>query len=503
MSQSKHTASLSRAAEDAPEASSGRLPGALPLLGHGAALYRDPLGLLGRMRRHGDLVEVRLGPRRAYVACSPEVVREVLLDPGTFDRGGAFVDALRQVAGNGLITCFWKDHPRQRRLLRPAFSRESLRQYVPMMMREIEDATSTWRAGAVVDLSAEARVIAARVAIRTMFATDSTDAVAAMEKDLPVVLDGLFVQIFARAARLHRLPTRGNRAFAKSLRRLHEVIEGFITDYRARDTPGNDLLTSLITHRDEGGESFSDEEIHDQVLTMLGAGVATTAGLLSWTFKVLAERPDVEARVHAEADRVLGGRAAGEADLPHLEYIRRVLTESLRMYPPVWLTTEVTSVATRLAGVALPAGTTLVWSPHLLQHDPALFADPAVFDPDRWLPERAAEVPRGAFVPFGSGSRKCIGDTFALNEATLAVATICARWSLRLTPGARIRPVVKLGYSPGPLPMTCTPRTPASTMAVGATADAEPTTSPSSAQAEVPDAGRCPFTGQGSADKAN
>ncbi|MFF1717769.1 cytochrome P450 [Streptomyces sviceus] len=498
MSQSKHSGSLSRAAEEAPEArpGRGRLPGALPLLGHAAALYRDPLGLLGRMRRHGDLVEVRLGPRRAYVACNPEVVREVLLDPGTFDRGGAFVDALRQVAGNGLITCFWRDHPRQRRLLRPAFSRESLRQYVPLMMREIEEVTSSWRAGAVVDLTAEARVIAARVAIRTMFATDSTDAVAAMEKDLPVVLDGLFVQIFTRAARLHRLPTPGNRAFAKSLRRLHGMIERFIADYRTRDTPGADLLTALITHRDENGESFSDEEIHDQVLTMLGAGVATTAALLSWTFKVLAERPDVEARVHAEADRVLGGRAANEADLPGLQYTRRVLTESLRMYPPVWLTTEVTSVATRLAGVALPAGTTVMWSPHLLQHDSGLFADPEVFDPDRWLPERAAEVPRGAFVPFGSGSRKCIGDTFALTEATLAVATICARWRLRLTPGTRIRPVVKLGYSPGPLPMVCTPRTPVPAADVDAVPGAETAAPVSRGQAEVPDAGRCPFSGQ-------
>jgi cytochrome P450 len=198
------------------------------------------------------------------------------------------------------------------------------------------------------------------------------------------------------------------------------------------------------------------------VMTLLIGGTETTGNTMAWVLHLLGQHPEVESRLHAELDEVLGGRAPGFDDLPHLDYTWRVLQETLRMYPPAWLLTRTTTRAVDLAGSHLKPGAIVLYSPYALGHNPALFAGPECFDPDRWLPERAKEVPRGAMVPFSAGSRKCIGDAFGQAETTLALATIAARWRLGPVPGAKPHTAVpKASLGTGPLLMVPTRRHPA------------------------------------------
>jgi pentalenene oxygenase len=177
---------------------------------------------------------------------------------------------------------------------------------------------------------------------------------------------------------------------------------------------------------------------------------------------LLDKYPECERQLHEEADRLVGDRPLGYDDLPTLTYTNRVITEVLRMYPPGWMMTRIVSEDTSLAGQPLPAGTILIYSSYALQRDPRSFNEPERFDPDRWLPERAKEIPAGAMVPFGSGSRKCIGDNFAMMETVLSLAEIAARWRLRLVPGTRVRAEPRALVAMGPLPMVTESRQPAS-----------------------------------------
>ncbi|MGI5472151.1 cytochrome P450 [Streptomyces sp. CA-132043] len=248
---------------------------------------------------------------------------------------------------------------------------------------------------------------------------------------------------------LYRLPTPGNRRYRSACTRLHRAIDGIIAERRA-SPGGDDLVAMLLEARDEDtGEPLSDKDIRDQLVVMSGAGFETTANSLAFAFWLLSQHPEAEKRVHDEVDRTLAGRTATPADLDGLDYTRRVVHEVLRMYPPGWFFTRVTTTETTLAGHRLPAGTALLYSAYLLHHRPDLFPDPERFDPDRWLERSGDCLPRGAHVPFGGGNRKCIGDQYALVEMTMALASVCARWSVRPDPGATLRVQVRGTLGPG------------------------------------------------------
>jgi pentalenene oxygenase len=203
---------------------------------------------------------------------------------------------------------------------------------------------------------------------------------------------------------------------------------------------------------------MSDQQIHDEVLTIMAAGVDTTMGTLSWAFYVLGARPDIEKRIHAEVDDILDGRTAGLDDIPRLHYLGRVIQEVLRVYPPAWILTRRTVTDVDLGGHHLPAGADVFFSPYALHHDPRLFTEPDTIDPDRWLPTQANDIRRGTCIPFGSGARKCIGESFAIAETTLALATITSHWRLRPIPNRPPQPAAHATYFPANLTMSAEPR---------------------------------------------
>jgi len=435
-------------------------PRALPVLGN-IGLLRDPGAFLTGLPALGQLVRIRLGPATAIAVCDPEMTRQVMVDDRTFDKGGPFFDRAREIISNGLPTCMHDEHRRQRRLVQPAFHHTRLPGYGRMIAAQIAATTQAWRDGEVVDVLADTQGFAARTLAVTMFSDElSPSEVRQITQDVTNIAKGTFWRMLIPP--LRRLPTPGNVRFYRTLARLRAVTSRLVAERRASGADSGDLLSALLAARDpeDASQGLSDDEIYDQVGTFLLAGIDTTGNLVAWALHLLAAHPDIEDRLHAELDTVLGGGdVATYDDLPRLELTGRIITETLRLYSPSWLLTRTVTRATRLANHAIPVGTTVVVSPYFLHYRADLFDRPDEFDPDRWLPARAAAVPRDAYIPFGAGARQCIGNQFGLVEGVLALATIAARWRLRPLPGQRVRPSLAGSVRPRSLRMRAVART--------------------------------------------
>ncbi|MER7669935.1 cytochrome P450 [Kitasatospora sp. NPDC096128] len=427
-------------------------PGALPLLGHAPALLRNPPDFVAGLAAHGDLVRLRLGPLDAYVACHPDLVRRLLTEDRTFDKGGVIVEKAREAFGNGLATCPAAAHRRQRRMIQPAFHRDRLPGYAAMMAEEIAGTTARWRDGDVVDVPAAMYRLSTAVTARCLFAAHERAGSLPVHAAMDEVAHGVARRMMLPLPGADRIPTPGNRRFARARRDLREITRRLTADYRAAGTDHHDLLSVLLGARDEDGHGLSDEEIHDQVVTFLLAGMETTAATLSWAWTLLAANPAVRARLHTELDTVLDGRPACHQDLPALPLTARIISETLRLYPPAWILSRTAATDTELGGHPLPAGATILYSPYLLHRRADLFPCPDRFDPDRWL--TTARPTPGVYTPFGLGARRCIGDAFGTTEAALALAGIAARWTVTPTRGRPVRPHRSASLSPRPFTAT-------------------------------------------------
>lgn len=427
-------------------------PGGLPLLGHLVPLVRDPLCLLRSLPAHGDLVRIGLGPVPAVVVCDPGLTEYVLRHDHIYDKGGPIYRRGREVLGDGLGTCSYSVHRRQRRLLQPAFGRDRIRAYAQETAEQATACTGSWRDGQILDVYSEMKQLTSAVMTATMFSDTVPDATARQAgEDLATLVNSI-----ARRAlvppQLDRLPTPGHRAFARARTNLRDVLGAIVTDRRCDGTDHGDLLAALLSAHDADGLGLTGPEIADQVITFFGAGVDTSATTLAWALYLIDRHPAVADRLHREVDTVIAGRPAHHADLPKLPVTGRIITETLRMYPPGWLFTRTVTEDTDLGGYHLRAGTIIVYSPYLIHHRSDLYPGPERFDPDR--PDPA----RGAFIPFGGGARKCIGNDFAVTGATLALATLTACWELHVLPGTHVRPARSTVLHPARLRMRATIR---------------------------------------------
>ncbi|MBF6171751.1 cytochrome P450 [Nocardia blacklockiae] len=424
---------------------------------------RNFLDFLTTLPAHGDLVTLRVGPAEVIVACSAAAAHEILRRGEDFDKGGQFFERAREVVGNSLTTCRHDEHRLQRRLIQPAFHKQRLADYAVHMSAEFGAMSDRWRSGATVDVTAETMTVVAKILARTMFRRDT-----GVLGDMRQVLDDIDTLVAVAAKRmllpapLTRLPTPDNRRYLAASRRLRALISAAAATGRAAGGDSADLLSVLLTARD-GDTGLSDTDIVDQLLLFQIAGIDTTATALAWALWLIGTRPDVQRRLHDEVDTVLSGaHPATHEHLPRLTYTRHVVAETLRRYPPVWILTRTAMADTTLGRYAIPAGATLAVSPYLLHHRPDLYPSPSGFDPGRWEWDR--DLPAGAYLPFGYGARRCIGEHFALAELTLALASITARWRVRPTPALVERPPrprLAASLRPPRLPMILESRTPA------------------------------------------
>jgi cytochrome P450 len=414
------------------------------------AFARDPLGFLEALaREHGPVATFRIGPRRIWSLADPELVREVLVvRPGSFrkDRG---LDAARTVLGDGLLTSGGETWKRHRRLVQPAFHPERLTAYARVMAARATARVARWRDGERLDAAAEAAALALEIVAEALFGVDVSPELGAIAGAVADAVDGFRIGRIPFAPLLDRLPVPSTLRIRRARRTLDAIVHRLVAERRAR--AGDDLVSRLLAARDEdGGPGLDDREVRDEVMTLFLAGHETTANALAWTVDLVGRHPEVETRLEAEVDAVLGGaRPVAAEDLPRLELTRRVVTESMRLYPPAWTVARRAVEDVPVGGHLVRAGETVVMSQWVIHRDPGLHPEPLRFDPDRWLPERRAALPRLAYFPFGAGPRICVGEGFAWAEATLALAAIAAR--VRLVPErpAPPTPVPRITLRPG------------------------------------------------------
>ena len=414
---------------------SGRGPKNRLLSGTMAEYGADPIGSMRRWRdEFGDFVPIRFGPFPAHMAYGPAEIEEVLVDRASDFRKSFGTRMLIPLLGHGLLTAEGDDWLRHRRLASPAFHRDRIEGYGRTMARYAEDSVDAWTEGQTVDVHDEMTALTLRIVARTLFDNDVT---ARIEE---VARIGTWIQDFyyLRFASLRFLiptwlPTPGNRKLAAATRRLDEVVYGIIRERRPGEDRG-DLLSMLLLASDENGAGMSERQVRDEVMTLLLAGHETTALALSWAFLLVDRHPEAREGLEKELKAVIGGRLPSPADVPDLPFTQAVVNEALRLYPPAYVTGRETIRRTTIGGVRLPKRHIILISMQTAHRDPRFFPEPDAFRPERWLDGLEKRLPRGAFIPFGMGSRKCIGASFAMTEATLLLATIARRWRFELAP---------------------------------------------------------------------
>jgi cytochrome P450 len=450
-----------RAAARPPQLPSGKL------LGHFAEFRSDPLGLLLRARCElGDVVGIRVGPQRAYFVFDPEAIGRVLVESfQRYSKQTRGYEALRLLLGRGLVTSegsFWR---RQRRIAQPAFARQRMARITEVMRAAARDLAKRWDGladGREVDVADEMMRVTLRIAGETLFGVDLTDDSDEVGRATTDMLAWFNVLFKGSLPGLRWLPSRTRSRGLRAMKVLDDVVHGIIAARRKSADHGDDLLGMFMDARDEEtGESMSDAQLRDEVITMLTAGHETTANALTWTLYLLSRHPVVTRRVEEEVDRVLShGEPPSATELRELRYTEQVLSESMRLYPPVWAVARRAEEDDVLAGFAIPKGSYVVLSPYAVHRHPRYWTNPEGFDPDRFAPEtlaaeRAGGRPKHVYFPFAAGPRKCIGDHFAMQEALIVLATLVRRYRACLVPGARVElePSVTLRPRHG-MPMT-------------------------------------------------
>ncbi|MDT0388756.1 cytochrome P450 [Streptomyces dubilierae] len=435
-----------------------RAAGSLPLVGHAIPLLRDNLAFIASLRRtYGPVVEIALQPGTRTVIVQDPVLIQAMLKDKTLDKG-RFFEKMGQLLGDSVVTAAGEEHTAKRRQLQPAFARGEIARYVDLMRDEVHTAVDGWVPGRTLDVREVMVELSLDMLGRTVFSGSLDDTTfRRLRHDLSVVMNGVGARVMLPDW-VERLPLPFNRRFDRARDAVRATVHRAVDDLQAAGHDTGDMLSLLLRAQDEAtGRPLTAHQICSEILTLAVAGTETTASVLSWALYELARHPDVEARVLAELDDVLGDRPVTFEDITRLPYLGRVITEVTRLHHTGWLVTRRTTVETRLGAWTLPAGTELAYCQHALHRDPALFPDPLHFDPDRWL-DSAQQPPAGAFLPFGAGKHRCIGDRFALTELITAIATIARRVRLDLTRDETVRPVARATVRPRTLLMTVRPR---------------------------------------------
>lgn len=430
-------------------------PRGYPLIGVLPHVRADPIGtFLDAANRYGDIVHLRVGPYQGFLVTDPAAIRHVLQDNAANYHKSPLYDRLRDNLGNGLLTSEGALWLRQRRLAQPAFHRQRLQAMADTMVACTELMLERWDGfasrGEPLDIVVEMMAVTQAIIVRTMFSTDLGAAGEILNRTWPII-NRRIGETFWSTKLETVLPLPSNRRFWRALRELEEVVYRLVADRRRTGRDEADLLSMLLSARDEdSGAGMTDRQIRDEVVTMLLAGHETTSLALAWTYFMLSGHPAIEAGIADEVDCVIGDARPSFAHVDRLVLTRRVIEESLRLYPPAWGFSRRAQHDDEIAGYRLRRGWLVFLIPFVVHRRAALWPEPERFDPDRFAPEQVAQRPRFAYIPFGGGPRGCLGNQFAMVEALLIVATIAQRYSIELVPDQNIRPEPLITLRPTP-----------------------------------------------------
>lgn len=462
--------------------SAREIPGPKQFIGWDSvqAVMKNPAEyLLSLSQEYGEIVKFRMLSDHFVSIQKPDHVSEVLVKQASkFEKAGRDRAAMDVLLGLGLVTSEGDLHKRQRKLVQPAFRKKRIAMYADAMCRQTEKLLDHWKEGDSFDMSEEMMQLTMYIITDTMFHIDVSDEAKRVGDSIAVLQEVMQNRLRAPVMLPTWVPTPEHRRALKAKKYLNDLIRSMIETRREEEAEEGwvdhgDLL-SILLQAHEDGESMSDQQVIDELQTLFVAGHETTSNALTWTWYLLSQHPDVEAKMHEEIDRVLQGRPVTFDDLMHLPYTMQVIKESMRIYPPVWtLNVRQAKEAVEFDGYHLPAGTMVFIPPYVVHRNPEVFPEPERFDPERFTEEEEANRHRHAFIPFGAGHRICIGNSFAMMEAALIVARLAQSYRFRLNPGqtVEINPQVTMSVKGG-LRMTVEKRQPALS-----TTDAEMVTS--------------------------
>src|SRR5712675_825204 len=411
-------------------------------------LNDNPLEYFTKIARdYGDIAGLRTLNFKTIFINHPDLIEEVLVTNARKYSKGRVLRANRHVFGEGLLTSegdFWL---RQRRLAQPAFHRARVSAYAATMAEYTEQLIATWRNGQERDIHEEMMQLALRIVGKTLFDADVTRDAKEVGETLDILLH--IAANFGRTILVPLwVPTPRNIRAKLGIKRLEKVIYRIIADRRASGRDTGDLLSILLQAQDEDGTHMNDRQLRDETITLFLAGHETTANTLAWTWWLLAQNPAVEKKFHEELDGVLAGRAPEVDDLPKLAYLSNVLTESLRLYPTAWGMARLAAEEHEIAGYPVRPGYGVAFAQWVIHRDVRWFDAPLEFRPERWENGLAKQLPRFAYFPFGGGPRQCIGNTFALMEASVVLATIGQKFRFQLVPEHRVIPLASITLRP-------------------------------------------------------
>ena len=419
-------------------------PRGLPLLGMGLQVLRDPLGTLEHIaRKYGDIVTIPIVSDTRILLNHPDYIEQVtVIQQSKFHKSKLTKDVTGRLLGEGLLISegdFWR---RQRRLAQPAFQRHRINEYAATMLESAEVHSRKWKDSEERDIAHEMMALTLEIAVRTLFGTT----LPGEARQVALSLEFLMRYSLRRARSPFKLPekwpTPSNRRAEREIQFLDSLVYRIIDERKKLGNANehNDLLSLLMAAMDEDGSQMTPKQLRDEIMTLFMAGHETTALTLSWAWYLLSKNPAAETRLHEELRDVLAGRLPTIADLGRLPYLRGVVNEVLRLYPPAYILARTSIAPCTIGGYDLPAGSTIILSQWVTHHDPRFFADPDAFLPERWLDGLEDRLPAGAYFPFGDGPRRCIGQNFALMEVVLVMATIAQKFQFRLATARKIVP---------------------------------------------------------------
>ena len=417
-------------------------PKGLPFLGLALQVRADPLGIMQRVaHEYGDVARFHIAGRERILISDPQLIHQMLVvQHAKFHKSELTRLITGPLLGEGLLISegeFWR---RQRRLAQPAFHRSRINEYAAPMVECASRHIADWRDGETRDIARDMTRLTLEVAVRTLFGTT-------LPSEAQHISDALHFLMRYQIWRMRfpirvpeTWPTPKNRRAMRELDFVNSLVYRIIEEKRSRAAEGDDLLSLLMGAMDEDGSQMTPQQLRDETMTLFLAGHETTALLLAWTWYLLAENPAAESRLWDELHGALGGREPQVSDLAKLPYLQAVLNETLRLYPPAYVTARTSVETCRLGDYEFGPNTTVIASQWAMHRDPRYFQAPLEFRPERWLDGGANRIPAGAYFPFGDGPRRCIGQGFAQLEAALVVAMIAQKFRLRLVPGERVEP---------------------------------------------------------------
>jgi cytochrome P450 len=408
----------------------------LPIVGCLPQFRKNPPVFLQTLaREHGDIVHYRLGRQDVYLVSNPDWIKDILVTNQTNFTKSRFLERAKVLLGEGLLTSEGEFHRRQRRLVQPAFHRDRLIGYASAMVETTAQTRERWIDGAQLDMAREMMRLTLAVVAKTLFSADITSDADEIGNALTQVMILFDMVLMPFSEWIEKLPLPSIRRFEKARDFLDKTIYGIIAERRSSKEDKGDLLSMLLLAQDEdGGVGMNDKQIRDEALTLFLAGHETTANALMWAWYLLSQNPSAAEKFYNEVDRVLAGRLPTFDDLPSLKYTEGVFAESMRLYPPAWVIGRRAKADYSIAHYTVPAKSILMMSPWVVHRDPRWFPEPDQFRPERWA-SQGDERPKFSFIPFGGGTRVCIGERFAWMEGVLLLATVAQAWRFKLVPG--------------------------------------------------------------------